>query len=207
MKNRYLFIGDSYWGEQDEVPSLIVNELLLDFPALPLQFTILTSARYTPKHLFETCPREILGRQAGNIILSIGWEDLLVGMRGAELASAIMRLVNEIHKNSLARLGVVLPPALAHPLGTLRRRAAQELLDKIQETPCPERCRFLLVDTLLQAYDQAQSPRGEDCRGLLAEDGTLRPLGKSLLARFLRQELDGEPVHCWNYNQVWIPPR
>lgn len=186
MKNRLLLIGDHYCGHEGEAWQHLVDLLLCEYPEIPLQFHLHSTARNTLQALFQNCPRDIIGKQAGTILLCVGYQDLRAGGDPQQLCAAYDRLLHEIRSNSLAK---VIPVTLHLP-GV----AGIQQLNAHLRAVSGESSVFDFAQ-ICAVYQKKQAARGEFQRNLLDNQGVLAHLGQMLFARTLSQSLEMDCEH------------
>lgn len=186
MNDRFLFIGDAYCGPDGETWQYLADLLLCEHPAKPLQFHFHNGPRVTLPSLYQNCPRDIIGRQAGSVILCAGYQDLAAGMDATVLCGHYDRLLHEIAGNSLAK---VYPVTLYLP-----DTPGSSVLNNFLRNRWP---KADLIDfaQLCGHYQKLQTARGEQQRNLQGSDGTLGHLGQMLLARYAAQFLPTQFSH------------
>lgn len=174
MKNRYLFVGDSYLGIEGRAWQLLTELLLCEFPDQPLQFHLNTQTRHTLDSWLHHCSRDIIGKQAGSILLCVGFQDLQNQTPIENIELQYSKLIHEIQSNSLAQIyGMTLyAPNLP------QAAALNQLI--LQQFPPHHIVDF---HSLCLQYQKRQAARGEHQRNLLDTQGRLAPLGEMLLAR------------------------
>lgn len=174
MKNRFLFVGDGYLGPEGRAWQLLTELLLCEFPEQPLQFHLNTQSRHTLDFLLTHCSRDIIGKQAGTILLCVGFQDLQNQISIETIGLQYAKLIHEIQSNSLAQIfGMTLyAPSLPQSV-VLNQLIDQQLLPH----------QIIDFHSLCLQYQKHQAARGEHQRNLLDTQGRLAPLGEMLLAR------------------------
>jgi len=189
VKNRYLLIGDPYWGVESGTPGLFADLLLCKNPTLPLDFLIDSSSRNTLDRLFQTCPREIIGRKAGTTILCAGWTEL----QGPDTVESVIerfdRLVQEIQHNSQTQLWIMTLPENSMADSNLLQRKLKRFNDFIRTDIIKMQLKILDFDAMVQDYQHLQKARQDMMRSLFTETGELNGLGQMLLALSLAQAM------------------
>jgi|GEM_PF-526870 len=189
MLNRYLLIGDSFWGAPTGTADYLADLLLVDFPEIPLSFSINSSSRNTFDSLFRNCPRDIIGRQAGLTVLCIGWEDVRSPMDETTIIQQGQRLLQEIHHNSPSQIVVTTIPSIQYPQESIQRSKIIAYNEFLRSFQLPDRLQIIDVDAVFTKYQELQCKRGEFVRNLFTDSGTLGTLGQMLCARTLSLEL------------------
>jgi len=188
MKNRFLFVGDRFWGIDPSVGDMLADILLVEFPRLPLEFSIHSSFRNTFEWLFANCPRDIIGRQAGATLFCVGWEDCLGALTADQCVEGYRKLLHEVRRNSQTRILV-----LTLPVFQLESNSAMftkvAAINHFLRDHAPENDIHLIdLDAVFGEYQNAQLVRGELARNLFTDNGTLGQLGKMLGAQTLAKE-------------------
>jgi hypothetical protein len=189
MKYRYLFVGDRFWGSEPDAGEILANLLLVKYPELPLHFSIHSNARNTLENLFQNCPRDIIGRQAGTTVMLAGWENLQGTASAEQIAQAYQNLVHEIQHNCQTRLVICTIPTLQFAPESVVGQKTKELNSVINGLELsPLRLRVDLESAFLD-YQNRQLVRGDLIRNLFTDTGTLGLLGQILCARTLARAL------------------
>ena len=189
MKNRYLFVGDTFWGVDHGAGNILADLLLVDHAEAPYSFTINSSTRNTLDHLFLNCPREIIGRQAGVSVLCVGWEDLISEASTELVVAHYRRLMQEILHNSHTSMIALTLPMFQFGPESIQREKGLALNSAIREGFHAERYRVVDFAKACETYQQAQQARGELARNIFSDSGALNPLGQMLCARTLQANL------------------
>ena len=189
MLNRYLLVGDSFWGAPTGSADILADLLLVDFPEIPLSFSIHCSSRNSLDALFRNCPRDIIGRQAGFTVLCIGWEDMHGTMDAATIIQQAQQLLHEILHNSPSHIIITTIPTIQHTAESIQRSKIQAYNEFLRSSHKPERMVVVDLDHIFTRYQELQISRGELVRNLFTDHGTLGVLGQMLCARTLSQEL------------------
>ena len=189
MMNRYLFVGDSFWGAPTGAADILADLLLVDFPEIPLSFSIHCSPRNTLDSLFRNCPRDIIGRQAGFTLLCIGWEDMRSNMESAMIIQQTEQLLNEIHHNSPCQIFVTTIPTIQYSSESIQRAKILAFNAFLRSFQLPDRLHVVDLDSVFSHYQELQTSRGELVRNLFSDSGTLGSLGQMLCARTISLEL------------------
>ncbi len=77
MKNNsFHFVGDTQWGEHLETPHFIAHSLLIHYPECDFSFSYTNTPLNTFEHVCAHDAKDIVGKNAQNIVLCIGWASL-----------------------------------------------------------------------------------------------------------------------------------
>lgn len=188
MKNRFLFIGDRFWGIEPSVGDILADFLLVEYPALPFEFSIQSSARNTFEALFLNCPRDIIGRKAGTTLLSLGWEDCLGSLPLEQCVEGYRKLLHEIQRNSQTSIYVMTHPVFQLDSNSPQFAKLSAIAHFLRESAREFGCILFDMDKTFRTYQQSQIVRGELARNLFTDSGTLGQLGKMLCAQTLAKE-------------------
>lgn len=189
MKHRFLLVGDTFWGEERSTAELAANLALVDYPQLPLSFSIHSSARNTLDHLFQTCSRDIIGRQAGTSLLCVGWLDLLSGDSIEHVQAGLERLIHEIRHNCQTVVFLCTLPSLQFSAESVIGKKVRSLNAILRALGKSDIVHVVDLDRHFQEYQAKQLVRGDLIRNLFTDEGTLGELGQMLAARSVLQAL------------------
>jgi len=185
MQNRYLFLGDSFWGLNPGTGDLLADLLLTEYPTLPLAFNIQSSPRNHLEDLYQRCARDIIGKQAGTTLLCNGWEDLRGPAPIAQICEAYHRLVLEIQNNSQTKLFLTTFPDIQLSEDSILRSKILVFNETVRAYHHTERTIVIDVAQEFARYQTLQQNRGALIRNLFAEDAVLGPMGQMLCARIV----------------------
>lgn len=183
MKNHFLFIGDRFGGIEPGLGDLLANLLLVDYPAIPFNFSIHASHRNTLDSLYQNCARDIIGRQAGTTVLWAGWEDLTSSLSPEQILAQQSSLVSEIRHNSQSRIFACTLPAHQLPSGSITQAKAHAFNEGYRAMATEGTLLLIDLEESLHSYQSAQMVRGELVRYLFTDHGTLNDLGQLFCAK------------------------
>lgn len=189
MKNRFLIVSDPWLGSETNAGDLLANLFLLAYPRLPLEIYVRSSSRQNLDSLFHNSARDLIGLQAGTIILCCGWLDAQTNHSALEIQSAYQRLVNELLHNSPAQLVLCDYPHNQYANEPLLRSKLASIAECQKEYSMHERVRLAPVDASFVQYQELQKNREESARSLFLESGELNSLGQNIWAHLLFQQL------------------
>lgn len=186
MENRILIIGDELLGEQGEVATRCVELLLCREPNRPMQFSVNAPALPTITQFIARASSDIIGKQAGRIVLGLGYNELKRECGGAqEVVKNYGKLLDEILKktNSFVHLLTLPQDVLPEIRGQVNifNEAVRGFVKKNSS-------RVFLVDFEKHAveFKEKQVERGKFARQLYSEDAKPTSLCLTLLALFLQ---------------------
>lgn len=184
MENRILVIADSLFGESGEAADRFAEILLCEEPARPLQFVLNAPLPYPLQNLPGKIAFEIIGKQAGRIVLGLGAEALLNGASVKEMVSLYRALIEELLKKTSSKIFLV----------TLPLEIFEDPSDAIfwnhslNSLAC---ARVKIIDFSSSATDffEKQKLRGKFARPLFGKKGIPTPTGGTFLALNLQRAL------------------
>jgi len=178
----FLIIDDQYWGGESGGPLLLVNLLLSQYPAVPLEFIIDASPRHTVSFLCLHYPRDIIGRRAEHTILCTGWGDLRSSAPVDDVIRKHRQLIRDILAHGKTQPWLITfpePNASDDPVLSEKIRLFNQYLRSL---PGNFHTHLVDFDQIIKEYQKKQSARGDMIRGLFQETGNLNSLGQTLLA-------------------------
>jgi len=192
MKNRLLFIGDSFWGEEQGSPEWVSRELITQWPERALNFSILSSPAHTAKSLLQHAPRDIIGKQPGSICFCLGM-DWAFRDPGAEYQDTFDLLIHEIFQNCQAGVAMVTIPAFLFQDQPVLRKHLDNFNKWLRYTLA---AKYPLEILDFSAYARTFLKKQEDqpesekvIRNLLNEKDRLNALGQTLLGHLILEWL------------------
>ncbi len=189
MKNRILIVGDPWLGLDTNAGDLLANLLSMAYPRLPLEIYVRSSPRQTLDSLFHNSARDLIGLQAGTVILCCGWLDAQSNRSISEIQSAYSRLVLELLHNSPTQLLLCNYPHAQYGSVPLLRAKLASIAECQKEYSDQERIQNVPIDAIFTQYQELQVHREENSRNLFLESGELNSLGQNLWAHILVQHL------------------
>ncbi len=193
MENRILLIADEMFGEHGEAAVRFSEILLCAEPTRSLQFILNAPLSYSIEQLCAKASLDIMGKQAGHIILGLGFRDLGHGKNPEHLIQIFRDLVSEIKQKTKASIYIVnIPPALFPEIPSALNTWNTALAHITSELNVELFDFASAVDDFLQK----QQLRGKFARNLFDETGNFyRPTSFCLtfLALFLKEKFkEGE---------------
>ncbi len=186
MENRILVVADDLLGKEGEAAVKFSELLLCEYPARPIQFTLLPPVSCSLEVLLSRVSQDIIGKQAGRIILGLGlWELRRLGEAAAVFA-LYHALVRELISKTLAVIYLVtIPPAAFSGEAAV----VNELNRRIAFLADGDRIHVLDFASHLEDFSRLQSARGKFARNLYNEKHEATSIGQMLLGLFLQKRL------------------
>lgn len=186
MENRILIIGDELFGEQGEAASRCVEMLLCRRPNRPMQFSVNAPALPTISQFVARASSDIIGKQAGRIVLGLGLGEMKRERGNAEkVAATYGSLADEIIKKTQSYVHFV-----TIPQGLLPEIPDQ--VDKLNESirgfvsKDPTRVQIIEFAEHAEKFKEMQAERGKFARSLYSEDAKPTSLCLTLLSLYLQ---------------------
>jgi hypothetical protein len=185
MKNRFLFVGDLFWGDENGVPEAVCNGMILKATARPFEFVISSSEQNTLEYLFLQCPRKIIGKQAGTIILCAGHSQILRRQDTDSICLAYKTLVTEILHNTHSRLILCTIPEKIFEEDSTPQRISQIFNEQIRNLKKDFKLEIADFDRAFSHFLSMQAQNEDHIRNLHSSPAQLTSLGKSLFSSLL----------------------
>ena len=189
MENRVLVIGDEMFGSKGEAANRFVEAVLCREPSRPIQFSVNVPVAVSLSQIRARLSSDIIGKNAGRIVMGLGLRDLNQGgADGASVAAIYGTIVNELVNKTQARLFLLTVPSDMFPIAV----AEMEYLNSsIREISAANASRVTLLDfaKFAETFKEKQMERGKFGRSLFMEDGAPTSLCCMLLALYLQDEL------------------
>ena len=177
MENRILIIGDELFGPQGEVAARCVEMLLCRKPNRPMQFSVNAPVLPSLSQLLARASSDIIGKQAGRIVLGLGLSEMKrEGGDASKVSESYGALVDEIIKKTQSFLDLVTVPKDLLP----------EIDGRAQADKCPDRVHVLDFAAHAEKFKEMQAERGKFARSLYSDDAKPTSLCLTLLSLFLQ---------------------
>ena len=188
MENRVLVIGDEMFGSKGEAANRFVEAVLCREPSRPIQFSVNVPVAVSLSQIRARLSSDIIGKNAGRIIMGFGLRELNHGgADGASVAAIYEIIVNELVNKTQARLFLLTVPSDMFPIAV----SEVEYLNSVIRDICAASERVTLLDfaKYAETFKEKQMERGKFGRSLFMEDGAPTSLCCMLLALYLQDEL------------------
>lgn len=189
MKHRILLIGDSWWGQNPGSADLLANFLLIKYPKLPLTPYINSNSRNTLDKLFENSARDIIGLQAGSLVLCCGFADIHNQKSTEFFCQSYTKLIHELTENSSSHLNLCVLPYFQFHESSIAYQKLQALEQTISQFSNNSRITIINLHTAFKAYEELQAHKKEQIRNLFTEKGELNALGQCLCVQTLQEAI------------------
>ena len=165
------------FGSKGEAANRFVEAVLCREPSRPIQFSVNVPVAVSLSQIRARLSSDIIGKNAGRIIMGFGLRDLNHGgADGASVAAIYEIIVNELVNKTQARLFLLTIPSDMFPIAV----AEVEYLNSVIRDVCAANA---------PRTKQKQMERGKFGRSLFMEDGAPTSLCCMLLALYLQDEL------------------
>ena len=188
MENRVLVIGDEMFGSKGEAANRFVEAVLCREPSRPIQFSVNVPVAVSLSQIRARLSSDIIGKNAGRIIMGLGLRELNHGgADGASVAAIYETVVNELVNKTQARIFLLTIPSEMFPIAV----SEVEYLNSVIREICSANERVTLLDfaKFAATFKEKQMERGKFGRSLFMEDGSPSSLCCMLLALYLQDEL------------------
>ena len=188
MENRVLVIGDEMFGSKGEAANRFVEAVLCREPSRPIQFSVNVPVAVSLSQIRARLSSDIIGKNAGRIIMGLGLRELNHGgADGASVAAIYEAVVNELVNKTQARIFLLTIPSEMFPIAV----SEVEYLNSVIREICSANERVTLLDfaRFAATFKEKQMERGKFGRSLFMEDGSPSSLCCMLLALYLQDEL------------------
>ena len=186
MENRILIIGDGLFGPQGEAATRCVELLLCRRPNRPMQFSVNAPALPSIPQLLSRASSDIIGKQAGRIVLGLGLDEMKREAGNAEkVAANYAALVDEILKKTQSYLDFVTVPKDLLPEIDGQVCALNESIRSFV-SKAPDRVRLLDFEAHAEKFKEMQAERGKFARSLYSDQAKPTSLCLTLLSLFLQ---------------------
>ena len=188
MENRVLVIGDEMFGSKGEAANRFVEAVLCREPSRPIQFSVNVPVAVSLSQIRARLSSDIIGKNAGRIIMGLGLRELNHGgADGASVAAIYETVVNELVNKTQARIFLLTIPSEMFPIAV----SEVEYLNSVIREICSANERVTLLDfaRFAATFKEKQMERGKFGRSLFMEDGSPSSLCCMLLALYLQDEL------------------
>lgn len=186
MENRILVVADDLLGKEGEAAVKFSELLLCEYPARPIQFTLLPPVACPLDTLLSRVSQDIIGKQAGRIVLGLGLWDLRRRGDAPAVFASYQALVRELISKTLAVVYLVTIPPAAFP-GDVA--VVNDLNRRIATLADGDRVHVLDFASHLDEFSRLQSARGKFARNLYNEKHEATSIGQMLLGLFLQKHL------------------
>ena len=184
MNNRILIIGDELFGADGEAAARFSELVLCENPTMPVQFAIYAPVKLSLGALLLRAPSDIIGKQAGKIVLGAGLRELRTQMDADSAFAAYEALVRELVNKTEALLYPVTIPPEALPEWTSEVR---KFNGRVLSLADPARVFPVDFAAYVGNFNKKQLERGKFARSLFGESGAPGPLCFMLLGICLRE--------------------
>lgn len=187
MENRFLIIGDEFFGEYGEVASRCSELMLCAAPNRPMQFSLNAPVLLTIPQLLARSSADIIGKKAGKIILGLGFRDLMHERgNGAKVAENYSALIDELLKKmQSSQLYLVTLPKDLLPNDEEQISVLNEAIRGFVKKDA-EHIHILDFEKESQIFQEKQLERGKFARSLYSESAKPTSLCLTLLSMFLQ---------------------
>ena len=177
------------FGSKGEAANRFVEAVLCREPSRPIQFSVNVPVAVSLSQIRARLSSDIIGKNAGRIVMGLGLRDLNHGgADGASVAAIYGTIVNELVNKTQARLFLLTVPSDMFPIAV----AEVEYLNSVIRDVCAANApRITLLDfaKFAETFKEKQMERGKFGRSLFMEDGAPTSLCCMLLALYLQDEL------------------
>ena len=176
------------FGSKGEAANRFVEAVLCREPSRPIQFSVNVPVAVSLSQIRARLSSDIIGKNAGRIIMGFGLRELNHGgADGASVAAIYEIIVNELVNKTQARLFLLTIPSDMFPIAV----AEVEYLNSVIRDICAASERVTLLDfaKYAETFKAKQMERGKFGRSLFMEDGAPTSLCCMLLALYLQDEL------------------
>ena len=185
MENRILIIGDELLGEQGEAANRFAEILLCRDANRPVQFSINAPAPQSLRQLFDRASADIIGKQAGRMIVGLGLKELKRGGNDYKAVFSLYQtLVDEILSKTLAPIYFLTIPEDMFPAAPSQLTALNECIRTFAAKD-NKRVRILDFAAYVAEFKEKQLERGKFGRSLYTEEGLPTSICNTFLALFL----------------------
>jgi hypothetical protein len=186
VENRILIIGDELFGPQGEVAARCVEMLLCRKPNRPMQFSVNAPVLPSLSQLLARASSDIIGKQAGRIVLGLGLSEMKrEGGDASKVSESYGALVDEILKKTQSFLDLVTVPKDLLPEIDGQVLALDDFI-RAQADKCPDRVHVLDFAAHAEKFKEMQAERGKFARSLYSDDAKPTSLCLTLLSLFLQ---------------------
>lgn len=185
MENRILVLADDFFGENGEAASHFSELLLCLAPDLSVQFVLLDPVLIPLETLLQRAPSDIIGKQAGRIVLGLGLRELRLHQKASLIFKTYKALLDELLSKTKAHLNLVTLPEEAFKEEILQVTEWNQLLKTISHP------RITVLDFADRAaqFKETQLQKGKFARRLYSEDSRATSLCHMLLGLFLQERI------------------
>jgi hypothetical protein len=185
VDNRILVLADDFFGENGEAASRFSELFLCREPEHSVQFVLPGPFNISLEKLFQRASADIIGKQAGHIIIGLGLVELRKALDAQKVFDNYMLLIQELLSKTKAFLYLVNIPESAFNEASLQVSLWNELLKTISHP------RVFLFDfaTSVQDFVQQQHHKGKFARSLYTKDSTPTSLCYMKLGLFIQEQL------------------
>lgn len=185
MENRILVLADDFFGDNGEAASHFSELLLCSAPSLSVQFVLPGPVFISLDALLQRAPSDIIGKQAGRIILGLGLRELRLHQKASLIFETYKSFLDELLSKTKAHLNLVTIPEEAFKEEILQVTEWNELLKTISHP------RVSVLDFAETAahFKEMQLQKGKFARRLYSEDSHATSLCYMLLGLFLQERI------------------
>jgi len=176
------------FGSKGEAANRFVEAVLCREPSRPIQFSVNVPVAVSLSQIRARLSSDIIGKNAGRIIMGLGLRELNHGgADGASVAAIYETVVNELVNKTQARIFLLTIPSEMFPIAV----SEVEYLNSVIREICSANERVTLLDfaKFAATFKEKQMERGKFGRSLFMEDGSPSSLCCMLLALYLQDEL------------------
>jgi hypothetical protein len=189
VENRVLVIGDEMFGSKGEAANRFVEAVLCREPSRPIQFSVNVPVAVSLSQIRARLSSDIIGKNAGRIIMGFGLRELNHGgADGASVAAIYEIIVNELVNKTQARLFLLTIPSDMFPIAVAEVEYLNSVIRDVCAANAP-RAKLLDFAKFAETFKEKQMERGKFGRSLFMEDGAPTSLCCMLLALYLQDEL------------------
>lgn len=185
MENRILVIADDFFGDNGEVASHFSELLLCLASDLSVQFVLPGPVLIPLESLLQRAPSDIIGKQAGRIVLGLGLRELRLHQKASVIFKTYQVFLEELLSKTKAHLNLVTLPEEAFKEEILQVTEWNQLLKTISHP------RITVLDFADRAaqFKETQLQKGKFARRLYSEDSRATSLCHMLLGLFLQERI------------------
>ena len=194
MKYGIQFLGDTFWGIDPEVPQMVMNQLILEYPYTDFSFNVNNTAENTFSNVYKHKIREIIGKKDNCLVICLGWNQILQEKIDEEELLSYQKFLEELKSmQSIKLFAFNIPESLFEDGSSLHFncRKVNRFLNEIQaDLDLP----IFDASTEFQSFLDAQNERGGMFRSLHSGDMRLTHLGKFCLTNLILKTLSGNII-------------
>lgn len=188
MDNRILVLADDFFGDSGEAASRFSELLLCVAPNLSVQFVLPGPVLLSLEALINRAPSDVIGKQAGRIVLGLGLRELRVCREATIVFKTYKLFLDELLSKTKAHLNLITIPDDAFKEEVLQVAKWNQELKSLSHP----RITVLDFSAAAARFKEIQMQKGKFARSLYSEESRATPLCCMLLGLFLQEHILNE---------------